>query len=157
MSFNKITIMGNLGRDPELRYTPQGDAVCNFSVAVSEKKRDKTGELQEITNWFKVTLWRKQAETASKYLTKGSPIYIEGRLSVDEWTDRDGKTRFTLEVTATDMQFVGRASGQDSTENSNSNVSSNDEYSGSPDSGSNTSFEPTQAGAASAGEDDIPF
>ena len=98
MSFNKITIMGNLGRDPELRYTPQGDAVCNFSVAVSEKKRDKTGELQEITNWFKVTLWRKQAETASKYLTKGSPIYIEGRLSVDEWTDRDGKNRFTLEV-----------------------------------------------------------
>lgn len=154
MSFNKITIMGNLGRDPELRYTPQGDAVCNFSVAVSEKKRDKAGELQEITNWFRVTLWRKQAENASKYLTKGSPIYIEGRLSVDEWTDRDGKTRFTLEVSATDMHFVGRAGGQDSSETSNSHSSSNNEYSGSSDSGSSTTFEPVQSAAS---DDDIPF
>ncbi len=154
MSFNKITIMGNLGRDPELRYTPQGDAVCNFSVAVSEKKRDKTGELQEITNWFRVTLWRKQAENASKYLTKGSPIYIEGRLSVDEWTDRDGKTRYTLEITATDMHFVGRAGGQDSMDTPNSNASSSNEYSGSQDGSSNTSFEPTQS---TASDDDIPF
>lgn len=106
MSFNKITIVGNLGRDPELRYTPQGNAVCNFSVATNEKRRDKNGEMQDITTWFRITLWGKQAENASKYLTKGSPVYIEGRLKVEEWTDRDGKGRYTLEVNATDMQFL---------------------------------------------------
>lgn len=107
MSFNKIIIIGNLGRDPELRYTPQGDAVCNFSVAVNDKRRDKAGELQDLTTWFRITLWRRQAENASKYLTKGSPVYVEGRLRVEEWTDRDGKSRYTLEVQATDMQFIG--------------------------------------------------
>lgn len=107
MSFNKIIIIGNLGRDPELRYTPQGNAVCNFSVATNEKKRDKAGDLQDITTWFRVTLWGKQAENASKYLTKGSPVYVEGRLRVEEWTDRDGGQRYTLEVQASDMQFIG--------------------------------------------------
>jgi single-strand DNA-binding protein len=106
MSFNKIIIVGNLGRDPELRYTPQGSAVCNFSVATNEKKRDKAGELQDVTTWFRVTLWNKQAENASKYLTKGSPVYVEGRLRIEEWTDRDGNNRYTLEVNATDMQFI---------------------------------------------------
>jgi single-strand DNA-binding protein len=106
MSFNKITIVGNLGRDPELRYTPQGNAVCNFSVATNEKRRDRNGEMQDVTTWFRITLWGKQAENASKYLTKGSPVYVEGRLKVEEWTDRDGKGRYTLEVNATDMQFI---------------------------------------------------
>ena len=107
MSFNKIIIVGNLGRDPELRYTPQGTAVCNFSMATNEKRRDKAGEMQDITTWFRVTLWGRQAENASKYLQKGSAVYIEGRLKLDEWTDRDGNTRQTLDVTATDMQFLG--------------------------------------------------
>ena len=107
MSFNKIIIVGNLGRDPELRYTPQGTAVCNFSVATSERKRNATGEEQEITTWFRVTMWGKQAENASKYLTKGRQVYIEGRLRVEEWTDRDGKNRYTLEVHGTEMQFIG--------------------------------------------------
>lgn len=106
MSFNKIIIVGNLGRDPELRYTPQGTAVCNFSVATSERKKGVSGEDQEITTWFRVTLWDKKAEAASKYLTKGRPVYIEGRLRVEEWTDRDGKSRYTLEVHATEMQFI---------------------------------------------------
>lgn len=106
MSFNKIIIVGNLGRDPELRYTPQGNAVCNFSMATNEKRKDKTGELQDITTWFRITLWGRQAENASKYLQKGSSVYIEGRLKLDEWTDRDGNTRQTLDVTATDMQFL---------------------------------------------------
>jgi len=113
MSFNKITIVGNLGRDPELRYTPQGNAVCNFSVATNEKRRDKNGEMQDITTWFRITLWGKQAENASKYLTKGSPVYIEGRLKVEEWTDRDGKGRYTLEVNAMDMQFISAGSRGD--------------------------------------------
>ncbi len=95
MSFNKIILVGNLGRDPELRYTPQGDAVCDFSIATNEKRRDKAGEFQDVTTWFKVTLWRRQAENASKYLTKGKAVYVEGRLQTEEWTDRDGNKRLT--------------------------------------------------------------
>lgn len=114
MSFNKVIIVGNLGKDPELRYTPQGNAVCNFSVATNEKRRDRSGEMQDITLWFRVTLWGKQAETASKYLTKGSPVYVEGRLRVEEWTDRDGKNRFTLDVNATDLQFINAGRGDES-------------------------------------------
>lgn len=112
MSFNKIILIGNLGQDPELRYTPSGEAVCNFSVATNEKKRDKAGELQNITTWFRVTLWGNRAENASKYLEKGKSVYIEGRLRLDEWTDRDGNTRQTLDVTATEMQFLGGRDGE---------------------------------------------
>lgn len=111
MSFNKITLVGNLGRDPELRYTPQGTPVCTFSMATNERRKDKSGEMQDITTWFRVTLWGRQAETASQYLTKGRTVYIEGRLRVDEWTDRDGKPRYTLDVNATDMQFIGGGKG----------------------------------------------
>ena len=115
MSFNKVIIVGNLGRDPELRYTPQGTAVCNFSMATTEKRRDKSGEYQDVTTWFRVTVWDKKAEVAAKYLQKGSQVYIEGRLKLDEWTDRDGNNRTTLDVTATDMQFVGGGgAGRDS-------------------------------------------
>src|SRR6266511_1542094 len=107
MSFNKVILVGNLGRDPELRYTPQGTPVCNFTMATNERRKDKTGEMQDHTTWFRINLWGRQAETASQYLTKGRSIYIEGRLRVEEWTDRDGKQRYTLEVHATDMQFIG--------------------------------------------------
>lgn len=106
MSFNKITIIGNLGKDPELRYTPQGDAVCSFSIATNEKRKDKSGETQDVTTWFKVTLWRRLAENAAKFLTKGSTVYIEGRLQVEEWTDRDNNNRFSLAVQGTDMHFI---------------------------------------------------
>jgi single-strand DNA-binding protein len=146
MSFNKIIIVGNLGRDPELRYTPQGDAVCNFSVAVNDKRRDKTGELQDTTTWFRITLWRRQAENASKYLTKGSPIYVEGRLKVEEWTDRDGKNRYTLEVQATDMQFIGGGRGDESSAGSSSEI----EYSA----GNEFDQSPTPTPSS---DDDIPF
>lgn len=111
MSFNKVILVGNLGRDPELRYTPQGTPVCSFSMATNERRKDKTGEMQDHTTWFRVTLWGRQAETASQYLTKGRPVYIEGRLRVEEWTDRDGKARHTLEVHATEMQFIGGGRG----------------------------------------------
>jgi single-strand DNA-binding protein len=115
MSFNKITLVGNLGRDPELRYTPQGTPVCSFTVATNEKRKDRAGETQDHTTWFRVTLWGRQAETASQYLTKGRPIYVEGRLRLEEWTDRDGKQRYTLEVHATDMQFIGGGRADEST------------------------------------------
>ncbi len=107
MSFNKIILVGNLGRDPELRYTPQGTPVCSFTMATNERRRDRAGETQDSTTWFRVTLWGRQAETASQYLTKGRPVYIEGRLRMEEWTDKDGRVRNTLEVHATDMQFIG--------------------------------------------------
>jgi single-strand DNA-binding protein len=113
MSFNKVILVGNLGRDPELRYTPQGTPVCSFSMATNERRKDKSGEMQDHTTWFRVTLWGRQAETASQYLTKGRPVYIEGRLRVEEWTDRDGKARHTLEVQGTDMQFIGGGRGEE--------------------------------------------
>ncbi|HST52519.1 MAG TPA: single-stranded DNA-binding protein [Pyrinomonadaceae bacterium] len=109
MSFNKIIIVGNLGRDPELRYTPQGTAVCNFSVATNERRRDKAGEQQDVTTWFRVNAWGRQAENVSKYLAKGRRVYVEGRLHVEEWNDRDGKSRYTLEVNASDIQFLDSA------------------------------------------------
>src|ERR1051325_11347579 len=97
-SFNKITIVGYLGRDPEIRYTSQGTAVCDFSVATTERRKDKAGDLQEITTWFRVSLFGRQAEIAHQYLSKGRQVYIEGMLSQREWTDKDGQTRTGLEV-----------------------------------------------------------
>jgi single-strand DNA-binding protein len=106
MSFNKIILVGNLGKDPELRYTPQGTAVCSFSLATNEKRKDRSGEYQNIATWFKVTLWGNTAENAAKYLVKGTPVYIEGRLRIEEWTDREGNNRQSLEVNGTEMQFI---------------------------------------------------
>jgi single-strand DNA-binding protein len=111
MSFNKIILVGNLGRDPELRYTPQGTPVCTFSIATSEKRKDASGQYIEETTWFRVTAWQKMAETASQYLQKGRSVYIEGRLRTEEYQDREGKTRHNLEVTATDMKFIGGNQG----------------------------------------------
>lgn len=106
MSFNRIILVGNLGKDPELRYTTSGDPVCSFSMATNERRKDKSGEIQDQTTWFRVTLWGRRAEAASQYLAKGRSVYIEGRLRVEEWTDRDGKPRYTLEVNGTEMQFI---------------------------------------------------
>ena|SRR5262249_16969918 len=106
-SFNKITIVGYLGRDPELRYTPDGTPVCNFSVATTERKKNRTGDMQDITTWFRVNLWGRQAEIANQYLSKGRQVYVEGRLSQSEYQDRDGNTRTTLEVRGTDIHFIG--------------------------------------------------
>lgn len=144
MSFNKIILVGNLGRDPELRYTPQGTAVCNFSVATNEKKRDKAGDLQDVTTWFRVTLWNKQAETASKYLTKGSPIYVEGRLRIEEWQDKDGNNRYTLEIHATDMQFLSTGRGEEMNSSGGNDFNQETE--------SSTNF-----AKSAPSDDDIPF
>ena len=145
MSFNRITLVGNLGRDPELRYTPQGTPVCSFTMATNERRRDKAGESQDVTTWFRVTLWGRQAETASQYLTKGRPIYVEGRLRVEEWTDKDGRSRYTLEVHATDMQFIG-ARNDDATASTPTHRS---------DSAQNAPVEPPTN--AEVSDDDIPF
>jgi len=107
MSFNKITIVGYLGRDPELRYTPQGTALCKMSIATTEKRKNVTGETEEHTTWFRVTAWGRQAELANEYLTKGRQVYVEGRLRLEEYTDREGQKRFSAEVSATEIQFIG--------------------------------------------------
>jgi len=116
MSFNKIIIYGHLGRDPEMRFTPQGIPVCTFSVATSERKKGQgDSEPTETTTWFRITAWRNLAETANKYLKKGSPVYIEGRLSAREWTDNEGTRRTSLEVTATELHLMGsRSSSEES-------------------------------------------
>lgn len=106
-SFNKVILVGNLGRDPELRYIPDGTAVCSFSLATNERRKQKSGDFQDVTTWFNVTLWRRQAEVASQYLSKGRQVYIEGRLSLREYQDRDGKTRTSLDVQGTEIQFIG--------------------------------------------------
>ena len=116
MSFNKITIVGNLGRDPELKYTPQGTAVCDFSVATNEKRKDQNGETKNEATWFRVTFFGKQAEVASQYLKKGGLVYIEGRLKAREWTDKEGRTRTSLEVTGTELRFLGRENGEGASE-----------------------------------------
>lgn len=106
-SFNKITLVGHLGRDPELRYTPQGTAVCKLSLATTEKRKDAQGESQEHTTWFRITVWGRQAELCEQYLAKGRQAYVEGRLSIQEYTDKDGNARLSPEVNATDVQFLG--------------------------------------------------
>lgn len=141
MSFNKIILVGNLGRDPELRYTAQGTPVCSFTMATNERKKDKAGEFQDLTTWFRVSLWGRQAETASQYLTKGRPVYIEGRLRVEDWTDRDGRARYTLEVHATDMQFIGGVRGEESSPSPRAEASSSREDKNTPE----------------ISDDDIPF
>ncbi len=162
MSFNKIILVGNLGRDPELRYTPQGSAVCSFSMATNEKRRDKSGEFQNIATWFRVTLWGNQAETAAKYLTKGKQVYVEGRLRMDEYTDREGAIQKTLEVNGTDMQFIGsREDGGGG--NFGGGHDDFDTHSGPPQasssSGSTSAGGSTSApvSAPAAADDDIPF
>ena len=104
---NKVILIGRLGRDPEVRYTPSGTAVANFSIATSEEWKDKnTGEKQERTEWHKIVAWRRLGEICGEYLHKGSQVYIEGRLQTKSWEDRDGNTRYTTEVVALNMQML---------------------------------------------------
>ena len=115
-SFNKITIVGYLGRDPEIRYLADGTAICNFSVATTEKRKDQTGEPREITTWFRVSVFGRQADACNEYLSKGSQVYVEGRLSLNEYTDRDGERRTSVEVRANDVQFLSTKVNEDSSQ-----------------------------------------
>jgi len=110
-SVNKVILIGNLGRDPEVRYLPSGDAVANFSVATTEKWKDKSGEMQEQTEWHRISFFGRQAEICGEYLRKGSSVYIEGRLQTRKWTDKDGNERTTTEVRGDRMQMLGGRGG----------------------------------------------
>ena len=107
-SVNKVILVGNLGKDPETRYMPNGDAVCNITVATTDSWKDKsTGEKNEATEWHRVVLYRKLAEIASQYLRKGSQVYIEGRIRTRKWQDKDGQDRYSTEIEANEMTMLG--------------------------------------------------
>lgn len=109
---NCVHIMGNLGADPEMRYTPTGRAVTNMRVAVNQKWRDSEGQLQEKTEWFRVVVWGRQAETANQYLQKGSPVYIQGRLQTHSFEGSDGQTRYMTELIARNLILLPRGNGR---------------------------------------------
>jgi single-strand DNA-binding protein len=106
-SVNKVILIGNLGADPELKYTPSNRPLCNLSVATNEVFKDKSGQRQERTEWHRVTVWGDQAETCSKYLGKGRSVYVEGRLQTRSWDDKDGKKRYSTDIVADRVVFLG--------------------------------------------------
>jgi len=110
-SVNKVIIIGNLGRDPETRYMPDGGAITNVSVATTEVWKDKNGEKQEKTEWHRVAFFGKLAEIAGEYLKKGSQVYVEGRLQTRKWQDKDGADKYTTEIVANAMQMLGSRQG----------------------------------------------
>ena len=107
-SVNKVILLGNLGRDPEVRFTQGGTPVANFTMATTDRWSDPSGEKKEKTEWHRIVVWGKQAEIAGEYLRKGRPVFIEGSLQTREWTDRDGNKRYTTEVRAQRLQLLGR-------------------------------------------------
>jgi single-strand DNA-binding protein len=108
MSLNKCLIIGNLGRDPEMRYTPSGQAVTQFTVAVNRYYKDQQGERQEETEWFRVVAWGQQAEFAAEYLRKGNKVFVEGRIQTRQWEGQDGQKRYTTELVANTIQTLER-------------------------------------------------
>lgn len=125
---NKVILVGNLGKDPEVRHLENGAAVANFPIATSETYKDKNGDRQEITEWHNIVLWRGLAEIAEKYLRKGNQVYIEGKLKTRSWQDKDGNTRYTTEVVGDNMTMLGSRSDnnpgpQDNVQSSNSEPS----------------------------------
>ncbi len=156
MSVNKVILVGRLGQNPELRYTPSGAAVANFSVATNESWTDKQGQKQERTEWHRVVVWGKLAELCSQYLQKGRQAYIEGRMQTRQWQDKDGQTKYTTEVQAQTVQFLGGGAGAgadrgQSYDDMNAGM-------GGGGGGMQAGRQPTApAGDAPFTEDDIPF
>ena len=103
---NKVILVGNLGRDPELKHLPSGQAICQFSIATSEGYTDKAGQKQEKTEWHRIVVWEKLAEVCGKYLGKGSKVYVEGKLQTREWDDKDGVKRYQTEIVAREVKFL---------------------------------------------------
>ena len=111
-SVNKVIIIGNVGKDPEVRYLPSGSAICSITVATSRQWRDKTsGDRQEETEWHRITLFDRMAEIAGEYLKKGRPVYVEGRLKTRKYTDKDGVEKYATDIVATEMQLLGGREG----------------------------------------------
>ena len=114
-SVNKVILVGNLGADPETRYLPSGDAVCNIRIATTDRIRDKTsGEYKENTEWHRIVFFGKLAETAGQYLKKGRQVYVEGRIRTNKWQDKDGNERYTTEIIGNEMKMLGSREGMGS-------------------------------------------
>ncbi len=143
---NKVILVGNLGKDPEVRHLENGAAVANFSIATSESYKDKNGERQTQTEWHNIVLWRGLAEIAEKYLRKGNQVYIEGKLRTRSWDDKDGVTRYTTEVVGDQMTMLGSKSD---------NAQNNDNSQRQAESATHTETE-TQIESADE-SDDLPF
>ena len=139
MSLNKVMLIGNLGKDPELRFTPSGRAVARFSLATSEQWTDQQGQRQDRTEWHNVVVWGKQAETCGQYLSKGRQVFIEGSIRSRQYDDKEGQKRYITEVIAQRVQFLGGGGGR----GAESRAPMADEGPGGP--------------PASAEDDDIPF
>ena len=150
-SVNKVILVGNLGADPETRYAPSGDAICNIRLATTDSWKDKnTGEKKEATEWHRVVLYRKLGEVAGQYLRKGSQVYIEGRIKTRKWQDKDGQDRYTTEIEADTMQMLGgRGQGGDSAGAPAPRQQGNG--------GGGPSRRPAPSGGMNDFEDDIPF
>ncbi len=153
-SVNKVILVGNLGKDPEVRYAPSGDAIANVTLATTENWKDKNGEKQEKTEWHRVSFFGKTAEVVGQYLKKGSQVYVEGRIQTRKWTDKEGQERYTTEIVADKMQMLGGRSGSasmdsDSGESRRPAAARSAPSSSSPAKPSGTSFDDM--------EDDIPF
>jgi len=168
VAVNKVILIGNLGKDPELRYTPAGTAVVSFSLATSENFKDRDGNRQEKTEWHNIVAWRQLAEICGKYLHKGKQVYIEGKLTTRKWQGRDGIERYTTEIVADTMQMLGRAgedSGSGSGQSSARNDNSRDDYSRQDSYAQNEHSAPTQQAQSPAApqepsfnpDDEIPF
>ena len=150
---NKVILVGNLGKDPEVRYSPSGQAVANATLATSESWKDKnTGEKQERTEWHRVVFFGRLAEIAGEYLKKGAQIYVEGRLQTRKWQDKEGQDRYTTEIVANEMQMLGSRSGAGAPADHSFNQDT--PASESPNSGGRA---PAKAAAGADFDDDIPF
>ncbi len=166
-SVNKVILVGNLGRDPEVRYMPNGEAVCNFSIATTDSWKDKSGAKQERTEWHNIVMYRKLAEIAGEYLKKGRPVYVEGRLQTRKWQTKEGQDRYTTEIIADQMQMLGGRDGGGSNASYDGGMDQGgmDDYNQAPPSQGQARSAPAQSApkpaAAGSGfddfEDDIPF
>jgi single-strand DNA-binding protein len=157
-SINKVMLIGNLGKDPEIRYMPSGDAIANLTLATTENWKDKAGEKQEKTEWHRVSMFGRLAEIAGEYLKKGSAVYIEGKLQTRKWQDKDGNDRYTTEIVANEMKMLGgRASGGDTGMDKSSSTSSAGAARPARPSGNATPAQSTGGSGFDDMEDDIPF
>ncbi|UXY14457.1 single-stranded DNA-binding protein [Chitiniphilus purpureus] len=164
-SLNKVLLIGNLGRDPEVRYLPSGGAVCNFSIATTERFKDKQGQQQEKTEWHNIVMYNRLAEIAGEYLKKGSSVYIEGRIQTRKWQDKQtGADRYTTEIVADQMQMLsgrGGGGGQQGGYGGGGGDDFNQEYSAPPAPAARPQNAPAPRPAAPKNfddfEDDIPF
>ncbi len=158
-SVNKVILVGNLGRDPEVRYMPNGEAVCNFSIATTDTWKDKNGQRQERTEWHNIVMYRKLAEIAGEYLKKGRPVYVEGRLQTRKWQTKEGQDRYTTEIIADQMQMLGGRDGGSS--NASYDDMNQDHDTGVPPARQSApaaqAAKPAAASSFDEFDDDIPF